>query len=94
MQYARGVRETITALAVWEGILQTTMDDQAENPAIEVPPSGGRYTVGVVRVGDTVRRPAQPSSPFVQGLLMYLERAGCECAARQGVKISDVREIS
>jgi Ser/Thr protein kinase RdoA (MazF antagonist) len=58
------------------------MDDQADHPTIEIPLSGGRYTVGVVCVGDTVRRPAQPWSPFVRGLLLHLENAGCECVPR------------
>ena len=37
---------------------------------------GGRQTPGVVRVGDTVRRPAGPHSPFVHKLLRYLEAVG------------------
>jgi len=58
------------------------MDDQADKPTPEIPLCGGRYTAGVVRVGDTVRRPRQPWSPFVRGLLLNLETAGCECVPR------------
>ena len=42
----------------------------------ELPLVGGRQTPGVVRVGDTVRRPTGPRSPFVHDLLRYLEDAG------------------
>jgi aminoglycoside phosphotransferase (APT) family kinase protein len=38
----------------------------------EVPLRGGRVTAGVVRVGDTVRRPATANSDFVRRLLGYL----------------------
>src|SRR4051794_17576544 len=43
-------------------------DDIAEQPL-----AGGRITPGVVRVGDTVRRPLGPHSPFVHELLRLLE---------------------
>ena len=39
-------------------------------------------TRGVVRVGDTVRRPSKASSPFVARLLARLEEAGCDWAPR------------
>ncbi|MGX9966628.1 phosphotransferase [Roseomonas sp. F4] len=42
----------------------------------EEPLSGGRDTRGVVRVGETVRRPRKVSSAFVRELLRHLERAG------------------
>lgn len=42
----------------------------------ELPLTGGRLTPGVVRVGDTVRRPASPASPFVEQLLNHLARKG------------------
>lgn len=45
-------------------------------PALEEPLTGGRYTAGVVRVGDTVRRPAGLASPFMGRLLAHLEAAG------------------
>jgi hypothetical protein len=37
---------------------------------------------GVVRVGDTVRRPAGPSSPAVRCLLLHLEAVGFDAAPR------------
>ena len=48
----------------------------------EVPLGGGRLTQGVVRVGDTVRRPMGPHSPFVHRLLRHLEAVGFEGAPR------------
>ena len=42
----------------------------------EVPLAGGHQTAGVVRVGDTVRRPTGPHSPFVHDLLRHLEAVG------------------
>jgi hypothetical protein len=44
--------------------------------------AGGRLTPGVVRVGDTVRRPASASSDFVHGLLRHLETQGFKGAPR------------
>ncbi len=44
--------------------------------------SGGRITPGVVRVGDTVRRPVTAASAFVAELLGHLERAGFTGAPR------------
>lgn len=44
--------------------------------------SGGRLTAGVVRVGQTVRRPQQPSSPWVARLLLHLEGVGYAGAPR------------
>lgn len=43
---------------------------------------GGRQTPGVVRVGDTVRRPMGPHSEFVHELLRYLEDVQFEGAPR------------
>lgn len=48
----------------------------------EVPLSGGRITQGVVRVGDTVRRPASTASPFVTDLLGHLHDQGFTGAPR------------
>jgi aminoglycoside phosphotransferase (APT) family kinase protein len=48
----------------------------------EIPLPGGYTTAGVVRVGDTVRRPTGPRSPFVHDLLRHLERIGFEGAPR------------
>jgi len=43
---------------------------------------GGRVTKGVVRVGDTVRRPTKANSPFVRDLLCSLEARGFDGAPR------------
>jgi Ser/Thr protein kinase RdoA (MazF antagonist) len=40
---------------------------------VSTPLTGGRYTKGVVRIGDTVRRPASPKSPFTAELLRLFE---------------------
>jgi aminoglycoside phosphotransferase (APT) family kinase protein len=51
----------------------------------ETPLAGGDVNVGdqvVVRVGETVRRPAGPHTPAVAALLDHLERAGFEGAPR------------
>jgi hypothetical protein len=48
----------------------------------EIPLAGGDVTEGVVRVGDTVRRPVGPHSPLVHALLTYLESVGFEGAPR------------
>ena len=43
---------------------------------------GGISTSGVVRVGDTVRRPTKEGSPFVHDLLRHLERRGFDRVPR------------
>ncbi|MEU7002499.1 phosphotransferase [Nonomuraea sp. NPDC046570] len=48
----------------------------------EAPLRGGDVTDGVVRVGDTVRRPRSPSAPAVHALLRHLRKAGFEGAPR------------
>jgi hypothetical protein len=55
------------------GATSGAMDVQLER---EVLLSGGRLTPGVVRVGDTVRRPAAATSDFVRQLLRYLKSEG------------------
>ena len=47
-----------------------------------MPLSGGRTTPDVVRVGNTVRRPASASSPFVAELLRHLQLQGFTGAPR------------
>ena len=47
-----------------------------------MPLAGGDVTEGVVRVGDTVRRPVGPHSPLVHALLAHLESIGFEGAPR------------
>ncbi|WP_312874611.1 aminoglycoside phosphotransferase family protein [Actinomadura litoris] len=51
----------------------------------EMPLSGGDVTEGVVRVGDTVRRPLRAHSPAVHGLLRHLESVGFEAPRVLGV---------
>jgi hypothetical protein len=48
----------------------------------EISLAGGRTTSGVVRVGDTIRRPLQSTSPFVHQLLTHLESTGFAGAPR------------
>jgi len=48
----------------------------------ELPLVGGMSTAGVVRVGDTVRRPQNANSDYVHGLLLHLERCGFDGAPR------------
>jgi hypothetical protein len=54
------------------------VDSQQE----EMPLTGGRIVRGIVRVGDTVRRPMPPDPDYVHGLLAHLERSGFEGAPR------------
>ena len=51
-------------------------------PQEEVPLLGGDVTEGVVRVGDTVRRPLGPHSLLVHGVLRHLEASGFTGAPR------------
>jgi hypothetical protein len=44
--------------------------------------TGGRTTLGVARVGDTIRRPAGPNAKYVRLLLRHLETVGFEGAPR------------
>jgi len=48
----------------------------------EIPLAGGDVTEGLVRVGNTVRRPVGPHSPLVHALLAHLESAGFAGAPR------------
>lgn len=48
----------------------------------EQPLAGGNLSGGVVRVGDTVRRPTGPWTPTVHALLAHLERKGFTGAPR------------
>lgn len=53
---------------------------------LEIPLAGGRTTDGVVRIGDTVRRPVTPRSDFVRRLLVHLAEVGFEgCPRHTGV---------
>ena len=42
----------------------------------EIPLKGGRSTNGIVRVGDTLRRPHKQESEFANSVLKYLEKQG------------------
>jgi hypothetical protein len=48
----------------------------------EIPLNGGNMNSGVVRVGDTVRRPAGPWTSAVHALLDHLHAAGFHGAPR------------
>jgi len=48
----------------------------------ELPLNGGNMTTGVVRVGDTVRRPAGPWTPAVHALLRHLGEVGFDGSPR------------
>ena len=48
----------------------------------EIPLGGGNMSSGVVRVGDTVRRPAGPWTPAVHALLTHLHEVGFSGAPR------------
>ncbi|HYH28917.1 MAG TPA: phosphotransferase [Pseudonocardia sp.] len=48
----------------------------------EIPLAGGNVSAGVVRVGDTVRRPAGPWTPAVHALLAHLHEVGFHSAPR------------
>ena len=48
----------------------------------EQPLVGGRQAAGIVRVGDTVRRPLHPNAAFVHALLCHLEACGFDGAPR------------
>jgi aminoglycoside phosphotransferase len=49
---------------------------------VEIPLGGGRSVDGVVRVGDTVRRPAVFATQLMRDVLVHLERVGFDAAPR------------
>ncbi len=53
-----------------------------DHEAEELPLTGGNVSAGVVRVGDTVRRPAGPWTPAVHALLDHLHQTGFRAAPR------------
>ena len=55
--------------------------------------TGGRITHGVVRVGDTVRRPASARSAFTRDLLQLLDRRGFDAAPRYLGRDDESRDI-
>jgi hypothetical protein len=62
----------VTTAATWP-------DDGSQS---EIPLLGGDVTEGVVRVGDTVRRPLNPNSVLIHALLRHLEAVGFTGAPR------------
>jgi hypothetical protein len=48
----------------------------------EIQLGGGAMTDGVVRVGDTVRRPPRYATQLMRDVLVHLERAGFDAAPR------------
>jgi hypothetical protein len=48
----------------------------------EIPLGGGATTHGVVRVGDTVRRPSNNATQLMRDVLAHLERVGFDAAPR------------
>jgi hypothetical protein len=48
----------------------------------ELPLGGGALTDGVVRIGDTVRRPSRQAAQLMRDVLLHLERAGFDAAPR------------
>jgi hypothetical protein len=60
----------------------TTATWPDDGPQTEIPLLGGDVTEGIVRVGDTVRRPLNPSSPLIHALLRHLEAVGFTGAPR------------
>lgn len=59
----------------------------------EIPLPGGRVTEGVVKVGDTVRRPAKSNSAFVRELLTHLETIGFDAVPRHLGRDAHGREM-
>ena len=53
-----------------------------EEPFQEIPLQGGQLTPGIVRIGDTVRRPPKGNVAFVHDLLLFLEDQGFRYAPR------------
>lgn len=58
------------------------MPDLPVPPEVEVPLTGGNVTAGLVRVGQTVRRPQTPYAARIRGVLAQLEHAGVEGVPR------------
>jgi Ser/Thr protein kinase RdoA (MazF antagonist) len=53
------------------------MSEEGAEGSEETPLTGGRYTLNVVRVGTTVRRPVSSASSFTRALLRLLEEKNC-----------------
>jgi hypothetical protein len=64
------------------GVSETSFGGPEGPEAVEIPLTGGDVTEGVVRLGQTVRRPVAAHTPAVHGLLRHLESVGFEGAPR------------
>ena len=62
-------------------------------PLTEIPLLGGQLTPGIVRVGNTVRRPPKGNAAFVHDLLVFLQDQGVPFAPRFLGMDSQGREI-
>lgn len=60
--------------------MESRWTDAGDGP--EIPLAGGDVTVGMVRVGDTVRRPRGPWSDAVAAYLRHLQAVGFDAAPR------------
>ncbi len=58
------------------------MQDEQQETSQEIPLLGGQLTLGIVRVGKTVRRPLKSNAIFVHELLLWLEKQGFGFAPR------------
>jgi hypothetical protein len=56
--------------------------DPQREPLLEIPLLGGQLTPGIVRIGNTVRRPPKGNVAFVHDLLLFLEDKGFPFAPR------------
>lgn len=64
-----------------------------KEPLEEIPLLGGQLTSGIVRVGNTVRRPPKANTAFVHDLLRFLEHQGVPFAPRYFGRDKQGREI-
>jgi Phosphotransferase enzyme family len=62
--------------------IQEMETEPQREPLAEIPLSGGQLTPGIVRVGNTVRRPSKGNAAFVHDLLIFLEDQGFPFAPR------------
>ena len=71
------LRDSVSLAGTVERLWGVDQGQHAEQPL-----RGGNMSTGVVRVGDTVRRPAGPHTPAVHALLSYLHSVGFKGAPR------------
>ena len=73
--------------------VSTLSQTEIAGAAEEIALPAGRITPGVVRIGETVRRPAKASSSFVAELLAHLEARGCSWAPRYRGRDASGRDV-